>query len=449
MFGSFFRRVSRDLYDVPAGEELWHLFLVITLNKSLCRGRVLIARQARRAPDDRRPGHRSVPDGPKSDQHAYVLLKLAVEEALDRLPAQHRLAVQLRMEGHEVVEIARMMGRGNDRGARISRNVGRNWVAYSWIHDMVRLGCDPNRDELDEFVRAFEQAYSRNGHAEIAEFLPPCDHDLHATVLCELIRLDLEFGWERGCPKTLSEYQRVFPELEHDRDGLRAIAFEEDRLRRRAEEESPCAGAVLPTRRGDAGEAIGWLPQGGGSTKTPRDISATARAARPEGSIHRQRRWPSRHDGVERAALAYRDFRRHHDEGDIAALESWCASFPAAGPARLFRDVHLSDPRGADRFARGLSTLPEVGDNFLGFHLIGELGQGAFGKVYLAQQGDLADRPVALKVSPDFFGESQTLAQLQHTNIVPIYSIHRLEPLAGGMHALFRIDHAEGCVSRS
>ena len=36
---------------------------------------------------------------------------------------------------------------------------------------------------------------------------------------------------------------------------------------------------------------------------------------------------------------------------------------------------------------------------------------------------------LALKVSPDFFGESQTLAQLQHTNIVPIYSIHRLEAL--------------------
>src|SRR5207249_7120001 len=34
-----------------------------------------------------------------------------------------------------------------------------------------------------------------------------------------------------------------------------------------------------------------------------------------------------------------------------------------------------------------------------------------------------------LKISAQFNGESQTLAQLQHTNIVPIYSAHRSGPL--------------------
>jgi len=34
-----------------------------------------------------------------------------------------------------------------------------------------------------------------------------------------------------------------------------------------------------------------------------------------------------------------------------------------------------------------------------------------------------------LKVSPELFREPQTLAQLQHTNIVPIYSIHRVDSL--------------------
>ena len=73
-------------------------------------------------------------------------------------------------------------------------------------------------------------------------------------------------------------------------------------------------------------------------------------------------------------------------------------------------------------------TFPEVGARFLGFRLVEELGRGAFGRVYLAYQGDLAGRPVALKVAPDIFGESQTLAQLQHTNIVPIYSLHQAGP---------------------
>jgi serine/threonine protein kinase/Flp pilus assembly protein TadD len=60
------------------------------------------------------------------------------------------------------------------------------------------------------------------------------------------------------------------------------------------------------------------------------------------------------------------------------------------------------------------------------------LGRGAFGRVFLARQNDLANRLVALKVSADMFGESQTLAQLQHTNIAPVYSVHQ----AGRFQAL-------------
>ena len=81
---------------------------------------------------------------------------------------------------------------------------------------------------------------------------------------------------------------------------------------------------------------------------------------------------------------------------------------------------------------RRLPLLPEVGQAFAGFQLIGNLGRGAFGRVYLARQGDLADRPVALKVSTGCFAESQKLARLQHTHIVPIYSFHR----AGSLQAV-------------
>jgi serine/threonine protein kinase/Tfp pilus assembly protein PilF len=72
-----------------------------------------------------------------------------------------------------------------------------------------------------------------------------------------------------------------------------------------------------------------------------------------------------------------------------------------------------------------LAALPETGEEFLGFRLIAELGRGAFGKVFLARQKALANRLVAVKVSIELFDETQTLAQLQHTNIVPIYSTHR------------------------
>jgi eukaryotic-like serine/threonine-protein kinase len=86
------------------------------------------------------------------------------------------------------------------------------------------------------------------------------------------------------------------------------------------------------------------------------------------------------------------------------------------------------DLETAARLARGLATLPEVGTDFLGFQLLEELGRGTFGRVYLARQRDLAHRCVALKVTTDTAGESHTLAQLQHTNIVPIHSVHRAGP---------------------
>ena len=71
--------------------------------------------------------------------------------------------------------------------------------------------------------------------------------------------------------------------------------------------------------------------------------------------------------------------------------------------------------------------FPSIGTVFLGFRLIGELGRGAFARVYLAEQDALAGRLVALKVTVADDDEPRLLAQLQHTNIVPIYSIHRAD----------------------
>ena len=97
--------------------------------------------------------------------------------------------------------------------------------------------------------------------------------------------------------------------------------------------------------------------------------------------------------------------------------------------AELLQSLDRTAPHAAEQLAEALGGLPRVGTDFLGFRLCGELGRGAFGRVYLARQGDLADRLVTLKVSADVSGESRALAQLQHTNIVPIYSVHRRGPL--------------------
>jgi serine/threonine protein kinase/tetratricopeptide (TPR) repeat protein len=115
-------------------------------------------------------------------------------------------------------------------------------------------------------------------------------------------------------------------------------------------------------------------------------------------------------------------------------MGSWASSVQqschgSAGKAARFVDLHRSDPQACHRLAEAVTILPEVGTELLGFRLLADLGEGAFGRVYLAQQGDLANRAVVLKVSPNIDDETRTLAQLQHTNIVPIYSVHRAGPL--------------------
>jgi serine/threonine protein kinase/lipoprotein NlpI len=70
--------------------------------------------------------------------------------------------------------------------------------------------------------------------------------------------------------------------------------------------------------------------------------------------------------------------------------------------------------------------LPEVGSEVGGFRLISELGRGARGRVYLATQNDLADRPVVLKIVPGGGEEHLTLARLHHTHIIPIDSVQDL-----------------------
>jgi serine/threonine protein kinase len=58
------------------------------------------------------------------------------------------------------------------------------------------------------------------------------------------------------------------------------------------------------------------------------------------------------------------------------------------------------------------------------FRLLAELGHGALGRVFLAVQPSLADRPVVLKPTHDDGEEHLSLALLQQTHIVPLYSMH-------------------------
>jgi RNA polymerase sigma-70 factor, ECF subfamily len=110
VFGSFFRQVNRGYYDVPDGEELWGLFLVIALNKIRAQG--AFHRAAKRDVRltvggdglDHLPHARAAPD-------VVAVLQLAIDEALQQLPPSHKALVELRIAGYEVAEIAARTGR--------------------------------------------------------------------------------------------------------------------------------------------------------------------------------------------------------------------------------------------------------------------------------------------------------------------------------------------------
>lgn len=258
---------------------------------------------------------------------------------------------------------------------------------------------------VDEVVEAYESAQARDGRANLEEFVPSLNHPERLAILCELVRVDLEYDWRRGQPKDLKHYRERFPDLFRDPEIEKAIAFEESRLRRQAAEDSSVHFRLnLEDERPDS-PSSNFIREG-------RDPSSVARGAAPEGA-------------TERAALAYRAYRQGRDDGP-SELEALFASRQIPREqAELFGDLHRSDPRKADKLAHAVTSLPAPGSRFLGFQIQSELGRGAFGRVYLARQGDLADRPVALKVSADVASETHALAQLQHTNIVPIYSVHR------------------------
>ncbi len=88
------------------------------------------------------------------------------------------------------------------------------------------------------------------------------------------------------------------------------------------------------------------------------------------------------------------------------------------------KPVKAAADHSSGNLCAGVNADFQPGDRLLDFVIVGELGKGAFSKVYLARQLSLAGRLVVLKLSSIRLNEAERLAKLQHTNIVPVYSVH-------------------------
>ncbi len=144
-------------------------------------------------------------------------------------------------------------------------------------------------------------------------------------------------------------------------------------------------------------------------------------------------------DGDSLVALLYEEYCLREEDGESPDAADYRARFPhIADSFQEVLEIHDLVGRGHARASRGPARsgtpFPEAGQTIAGFRLVEELGRGAFARVYLAEEQHLADRPVALKVTRTGSREPQTLARLQHTHIVPVYS-YRTDP-ATGLHLL-------------
>ena len=112
VFRTFFRRVSQGHYDVPDGEEIWKLLLVIALNK--VRSAAVHHGAAKRDMGRTTAGaeyERAVESAATGDEAGLAVVRMVVDELLVGLEEPRRRVVELRIEGYEVAEIAEKVGR--------------------------------------------------------------------------------------------------------------------------------------------------------------------------------------------------------------------------------------------------------------------------------------------------------------------------------------------------
>ena len=120
VFRTLFRRVAHGLYDVPAGEELWQLLLVLALNKTR---KLASYHRAQKRDVSKTYGsdklEHSLQQSDGRDENAHHVLRLIVEDLVSDLPESHRQIVHLRIEGYRTEDISRTTERSKRTVERV------------------------------------------------------------------------------------------------------------------------------------------------------------------------------------------------------------------------------------------------------------------------------------------------------------------------------------------
>ena len=192
---------------------------------------------------------------------------------------------------------------------------------------------------IEEFVNSWEAATMLP--PDLTQHLLGVPDEERRLTLVELIKVDLEYRWNRDFPKkTCEDYLADYAELQQDLPI--ELLYEEFHVRRQA------------------GEA-------------PEDMKIMERFPEQAGEL---RHLLGTADSQQETTLIHRTAKK--------------------------------------------KLQFQAGERIDDFDLLKNLGEGAFGMVFLAWQRSM-QRQVALKVTADRGSEPQTLAQLDHENIIRVY----------------------------
>ncbi len=126
--------------------------------------------------------------------------------------------------------------------------------------------------------------------------------------------------------------------------------------------------------------------------------------------------------------LAYEQYCRQIEAGESVDVSRFVKAFPDHQES-LLEMLELHRLLDADDILTNPATKnwPNIGDTFRGFELIEELGRGAFSRVFLATQAEVGDRFVVVKVCVLGQDEAKSLGQLQHPQVVRVFSVHHVQ----------------------
>lgn len=235
-------------------------------------------------------------------------------------------------------------------------------------------GIQSEHHSIFELIDCFERDLRSEKPLHIRSYIPSQDSSLYEEATSEILRIWLEWNWGLGERVYLTTILAEFPEIRSHTTILKSLVYEDRRLHRvhgvdlRREYYANTLGDLLPE-----------LETPSFKESFPSDASI------------------SREDSSKKL---------HSDTARTTE--------PITSPNSAGRNIDTN---------RIFEPNDELGD----FRLLQPLGHGAFSRVYLASQQSLANRIVVLKVTSLPMGESQKLARLQHSNIVPLYSTQNIE----------------------